>query len=135
MFIFEFMAGAGVIAGVDMIWFYTIFQCIKDRPFRPYPSLDSPLKGSLLVRYPDGGKWAILAHALVASFALAFLGQTENYGQTRVVSGAVLGFYAYFTFNLTHATISQWTLADAVPDVLYGSAVLALAGFVQETVV
>lgn len=134
------LAGALTVAALDSLWFAVWVRAFPGRFF--YPSIPNPRQGSL-TSAPIG----IVVHALVASATLAFLSDgaecpgdirpanTTSPSLDRVANGAVLGFYAFFAFNISIASLYPWTAWDYIPDVAWGTSILALIGYIQSLIV
>ena len=86
--------------------------------------------GHLMAERPNIGV-AVLFYAIYAVgvlvFAVAPGGSTSGWVRT-LVTGALFGFFAYATYDLTNlATLKNWPLGLAVLDVAWGSLVTAIS--------
>lgn len=98
--------GTMTIAALDSVWFYLWIVKYPQRMF--YPSVPSTRLGPI-----QSGPRAIVFHAAVASIAVAYLAnigecaETEDASSTadRAGKGAMIGFYAFFAFNISIASM------------------------------
>ncbi|MGA7710633.1 MAG: DUF2177 family protein [Rhizomicrobium sp.] len=95
------------------------------------PTIFRPTLGSIMRDPPN---WTVAAlfyllYALgVVIFAVAPAYRLASW-RTALLYGALLGFFAYMTYDLTNlATIRVWTVRLAVMDVTWGTFVSGLAG-------
>lgn len=106
--------GAGVtFAAIDAVWLTTMT-----------PRLYQPVLGPLLAAKPD--MTAAVLFYLVSIFGTVMLAVapalTEGRWQRAALNGAVLGFVAYATYDLTNqATLSHWATHLTVIDLIWGT--------------
>tara|TARA_R110002124_G_scaffold1383_2_gene8080 strand:- start:2581 stop:2994 length:414 start_codon:yes stop_codon:yes gene_type:complete len=112
--------GAGVsFAAIDAVWLTTM----TDRFYKP-------LIGPLLAPEPDL-KVAVIFY-LVSIFGTVFLAVLPalKAGSWRraTLNGAVLGFVAYATYDLTNqATLVQWSTQLTIVDLCWGTVLTAVS--------
>lgn len=112
--------GAGVsFAAIDAVWLTTM----TDRFYKP-------LLGPLLAPEPDLKVAAIFY--LVSIFGTVFLAVLPalKAGSWRraTLNGAVLGFVAYATYDLTNqATLVQWSTQLTIVDLCWGTVLTAVS--------
>ncbi|MFT4912194.1 MAG: putative membrane protein [Brevundimonas sp.] len=112
--------GAGVsFAAIDAVWLTTM----TDRFYKP-------LLGPLLAPEPDL-KVAVIFY-LVSIFGTVFLAVLPalKAGSWRraTLNGAVLGFVAYATYDLTNqATLVQWSTQLTIVDLCWGTVLTAVS--------
>ena len=87
--------------------------------------------GDLLLERPKFGAAAIF-YALyvigIVIFAVA-PGLREGSALTALVYGALFGFFAYATYDMTnYATLKNWPLAVSIVDMAWGAFITAIAG-------
>jgi uncharacterized membrane protein len=114
-----------VFAVVDAVWLSLVaapmFQATLGDMLRATPNIGAIVAFYLI--YPAG------------VLALAVLPAVEKQSlRDALIKGAILGFVAYSTFDLTaHAVLNRWTWAIALPDMAWGTVLTAFtawAGFV-----
>jgi uncharacterized membrane protein len=108
-----------IFTAIDFVW----LTAMADRLYRP-------VLGDMLAAQPRLVP-AILFYLAYAG-GLAFLAVRPALlaGSSRMaaVNGSVLGFTAYATYDLTnHATLKNWSAALTLPDLVWGTALSALA--------
>lgn len=117
--------GAGVsFAAIDAVWLTTM----TDRVYKP-------VLGPILADKPD--MKAAVAFYLISIFGTVFLAVApalrEGSWSRAAINGAVLGFVAYATYDLTNqATLNVWSLRLTLIDLCWGTAlttVSALGGY------
>ncbi len=117
--------GAGLtFAAIDAVWLTTMSS-----------RLYKPVLGPILADKPD--MKAAVAFYLISIFGTVFLAIVpalrEGGWQRAAVNGAVLGFVAYATYDLTNqATLNVWSLRLTLIDLCWGTAlttVSALGGY------
>jgi uncharacterized membrane protein len=117
--------GAGVtFAAIDAVWLTTMTN-----------RLYKPVLGPILAEKPD--MKAAVAFYLISIFGTVFLAIApalrEGGWQRAAINGAVLGFVAYATYDLTNqATLNVWSLRLTLIDLCWGTAlttVSALGGY------
>ena len=117
--------GAGLtFAAIDAVWLTTMTN-----------RLYKPVLGPILADKPD--MKAAVAFYLVSIFGTVFLAiepaLREGAWQRAAINGAVLGFVAYATYDLTNqATLNVWSLRLTLIDLCWGTAlttVSALGGY------
>ncbi|MEY4555904.1 MAG: hypothetical protein RL093_1023 [Pseudomonadota bacterium] len=117
--------GAGVtFAAIDAVWLTTMTN-----------RLYKPVLGPILADKPD--MKAAVAFYLISIFGTVFLAIApalrEGGWQRAAINGAVLGFVAYATYDLTNqATLNVWSLRLTLIDLCWGTAlttVSALGGY------
>ena len=117
--------GAGLtFAAIDAVWLTTM----ADR-------LYNPVLGPILADKPD--MKAAVAFYLISIFGTVFLAimpaLRDGGWQRAAINGAVLGFVAYATYDLTNqATLNVWSLRLTLIDLCWGTAlttVSALGGY------
>lgn len=118
--------GAGLtFAAIDAVWLTTMSS-----------RLYKPVLGPILADKPD--MKAAVAFYLISIFGTVFLAIApalrEGGWQRAAISGAVLGFVAYATYDLTNqATLKVWSLHLTLIDLCWGTAlttVSAVGGYV-----
>lgn len=118
--------GAGLtFAAIDAVWLTTMSS-----------RLYKPVLGPILAEKPD--MKAAVAFYLISIFGTVFLAIApalrEGGWQRAAISGAVLGFVAYATYDLTNqATLKVWSLHLTLIDLCWGTAlttVSAVGGYV-----
>ena len=115
-----YVATLVLFLGIDAIWLTTMSQ----RLYRPY--LAEVLATNVNVVPAVLFYLVYVAGILVFDKAPAF---STGRWQTAAVSGALFGFFAYATYDLTnHATIKGWPAIITVADIVWGSALSATAG-------
>lgn len=112
--------GAGVtFAAIDAVWLTTM----TDRLYKP-------VLGPLLAAKPDM-RAAVLFYLISISGTvfLAIVPALREHAWSRAaLNGAVLGFVAYATYDLTNqATLAGWATKLTVIDLAWGTALTALA--------
>tara|TARA_R110002124_G_scaffold244207_1_gene409310 strand:- start:1528 stop:1941 length:414 start_codon:yes stop_codon:yes gene_type:complete len=110
--------GAGVtFAAIDVVWLTTM----TDRFYKP-------LLGPMLAAEPD--LRAAVIFYLVSIFGTVFLavlpGLRAGSWRRATLNGAVLGFVAYATYDLTNqATLAQWSTQLTIVDLCWGTVLTA----------
>lgn len=104
---------------VDAIWLVNM----ADRLYRP-------IIGDMLI--PDARLAPAIAFYLIYAAGLVFLavrpGLLSGSWRTAVLCGAVLGFTAYATYDLTNqATLKNWSTALTIADLCWGTLLSAIA--------
>ncbi|MDP1777859.1 MAG: DUF2177 family protein [Brevundimonas sp.] len=117
--------GAGLtFAAIDAVWLTTMSS-----------RLYKPVLGPILADKPD--MRAAVAFYLISIFGTVFLAiipaLREGGWQRAAINGAVLGFVAYATYDLTNqATLNVWSVRLTLIDLCWGTAlttVSALGGY------
>ncbi|MEY3293317.1 MAG: DUF2177 family protein [bacterium] len=117
--------GAGLtFAAIDAVWLTNM----TDRLYRP-------VLGPILADKPD--MQAAVAFYLISIFGTVFLAIApalrQGAWQRAAINGAVLGFVAYATYDLTNqATLKVWSLHLTLIDLAWGTtltSVSALGGY------
>ena len=117
--------GAGLtFAAIDAVWLTTMSS-----------RLYKPVLGPILADKPD--MKAAVAFYLISIFGTVFLAVEpalrEGGWRRAAINGAVLGFVAYATYDLTNqATLDVWSLRLTLIDLCWGTAlttVSALGGY------
>ncbi|OCJ04030.1 hypothetical protein A6U86_30700 [Rhizobium sp. AC27/96] len=108
-----------VFVAIDFIW----LSSMADRLYRP-------LLGDLLA--PSFQLAPAVAFYLIYAAALTFLavrpGLTSGSLGTAVLYGAVFGFAAYATYDLTNqSTLRNWSTTLTIADLLWGTVLSAVA--------
>ena len=108
-----------VMVALDLLWIGVIAKPLYQQGI-----------GHLMAERPNIGV-AVLFYAVYAVgvlvFAVAPGGSTSGWVRT-LVTGALFGFFAYATYDLTNlATLKNWPLGLAVLDVAWGSLVTAVS--------
>lgn len=112
--------GAGLtFAAVDAVWLTTM----TDRLYRP-------VLGPILADKPD--MKAAVAFYLISIAGTVFLAVEpalrEGAWQRAAINGAVLGFVAYATYDLTNqATLDVWSTRLTIIDLCWGTALTTLS--------
>lgn len=107
--------GAGLtFAAIDAVWLTTMTN-----------RLYKPVLGPILADKPD--MKAAVAFYLISIFGTFFLAiepaLREGAWQRAAINGAVLGFVAYATYDLTNqATLNVWSLKLTLIDLCWGTA-------------
>jgi uncharacterized membrane protein len=109
-----------VVAALDSIWLTQVG-----------PTLYKPVIGSLLAPEPRMVP-AVLFYVIyivgVVYFSVAPALKSRRW-QTALVNGAVLGFCAYATYDLTNqATLSVWSNRITIMDMAWGTVLSAVGG-------
>ncbi|NLR97100.1 DUF2177 family protein [Rhizobium sp. P38BS-XIX] len=107
------------LVGVDAIWLTNM----ADRLYKP-------VMGDMLIQ--DARLAPAIAFYLVYAAGLVFLavrpGLLLGSWRTAVLYGAVLGFTAYATYDLTNqATLKNWSIALTIADLCWGTFLSAFA--------
>ena len=106
--------GAGLtFAAIDAVWLTTM----TDRLYKP-------VLGPILADKPD--MKAAVAFYLISIFGTVFLAiapaLAQGSWQRAAINGAVLGFVAYATYDLTNqATLNVWSLKLTLIDLAWGT--------------
>lgn len=108
-----------VFVAIDFIW----LSSMADRLYRP-------MLGDLLA--PNFQLAPAVAFYLVYAFGLTFLavrpGLAAGSLSTAVLYGAVLGFTAYATYDLTNqSTLRNWSTVLTIADLIWGTLLSAVA--------
>jgi uncharacterized membrane protein len=118
-----YLAAAVVMVALDMLWLGVIAKSTYQQAI-----------GHLMAEKPNlvaAGVFYALYPAGVVLFALALPAEGTAWGRT-VLVGALFGFFAYATYDLTNlATLKNWPVSLTLVDVLWGtvlSAASAAAG-------
>ena len=118
-YLIAYVGAAAVMTGLDLIW----LKLAADRVYHP-------AIGALLAEHAN--------HAAAAAFYLVFVTGIVIFGVspalqsdrwwTAFFHGALFGFFAYATYDLTNlATLSGWTSRLALIDLSWGTLVSALS--------
>ncbi len=110
-----------VFAVVDAVWLSLVaapmFQATLGDMLRATPNIGAIVAFYLI--YPAG----VLALAVLPAVEKRSL-------RDALIKGAILGFVAYATFDLTaHAVLNRWTWAIVLPDMAWGTVVTAIAAW------
>jgi len=93
------------------------------------PGLYKPILGDLLAPSPRAGPalaFYLLYVLAILVFAVGPALQTGNW-RTALLWGALLGFFAYATYDLTnHATLRVWALKITLMDMAWGTFATAM---------
>ncbi len=94
------------------------------------PAVFRPTLGAILLE--DVRWWAAIAFYLLFALGVTFFATTpalrQGSWQIALLYGALLGFFAYMTYDLTNlATIKAWTTPLALMDIAWGTFLTALA--------
>jgi uncharacterized membrane protein len=116
-YIIAYLAAALTLGVLDYVWLTNM----ADRLYRP-------VIGSIMADQPD--MRAALAFYLIYLFGIVFIAVAPALkagSLTRaVVTGAVLGFVAYATYDLTNqATLKVWALHITLIDIAWGTFITA----------
>lgn len=89
-----------------------------------------PTLGAILL--DDVRWWAAITFYLLFALGVTFFATTpalrQGSWQTAALYGALLGFFAYMTYDLTNlATIKAWTPSLALMDIAWGTCLTAIA--------
>ena len=112
--------GTGItFAAIDAVWLTTMTE-------RFY----KPLLGPMLAPQPD--MVAAVIFYLISIFGTVFLavlpGLRAGSWWRAALNGAVLGFVAYATYDLTNqATLAQWSTQLTIVDLCWGTALTAVS--------
>lgn len=117
--VIAYLATLIVFTAIDFVWLSTMADILY-----------RPILGDMLAASPR--MLPAVIFYLVYAGALAFLavrpGLLNGSVRTSVSQGAVLGFAAYATYDLTnHATLKNWSAALTLPDLVWGTALSALS--------
>lgn len=111
--IIAYFATLVVFAIVDVIWLTQVG-----------PSLYKPIIGSILAPEPRMTP-AVIFYALYIAGLIYFAvhpALLTGQWQTALLKGALFGFFAYATYDLTnHATLSVWSTKITVADMIWGA--------------
>jgi uncharacterized membrane protein len=120
-YLVAYVASMIVFLGLDAVWLSLMG-----------PRLYRPILGDMLAQ-------KLNAPAAIAFYAIYGLGVVvlavapalrENAGGKAALSGAVLGFVAYATYDLTNqATLRVWSTRLTLADMAWGAALTALAAY------
>jgi len=95
------------------------------------PRLYRPLIGDILrsdVNWPAAIAFYLIYVSGIVFFAVLPALETQSF-TTALLNGAVFGFVAYATYDLTnHATMKVWDIRVTVIDMAWGTSATALAG-------
>ena len=114
-----YVATGVAFALIDAIWLRTMYTRLYQTEI-----------GSLLM---DGLRWepAISFYLLYIAGIMVFAMRpafASGRWQTALVNGALFGFFTYMTYDLTnYATLRVWSLKITLLDIIWGSALTALA--------
>ncbi len=114
-----YLATAAVMVALDMVWLGAIARTMYQQSI-----------GHLMAEHPN---WpvAVVFYAIYAAglmvFAVSPQAGEAAWGRT-VVMGALFGFFAYATYDLTNlATLANWPLRLTLIDMTWGSFVSGLS--------
>ncbi len=118
-YIFGYLGAGLTFAAIDAVWLTTM----TDRLYRP-------VLGPILADRPD--MQAAVAFYLISIFGTVFLAIApalrERSWRRAAINGAVLGFVAYATYDLTNqATLSVWALHLTLIDLCWGTTLTTLS--------
>ena len=120
-YLVAYVASMIVFLGLDAVW----LSLMGPRLYRPVlgdmlaQKLNAPAAIAFYVIYGLGVVVLAVAPAL-----------RENAGGKAALSGAVLGFVAYATYDLTNqATLRVWSTRLTLADMAWGAALTALAAY------
>jgi uncharacterized membrane protein len=122
-YLIAYVATALVFLGSDYVWLNRTIGFYRNE------------LGDVLAEKPNIGAAAVFYLIYILGIvALAVMPATRNGGWVSAATfGGMLGFVAYATYDLTNlATLSRWSLAVSVVDMVWGTlvtAVASLAGF------
>lgn len=94
---------------------------IEPRKYYDKPTISNPL-------------FRMICYAINCSIPPVLLTYAVDYGAPGASSGALLGFYAFYVFNVTSLCISSYSIRDAFIDMLYGTVSFAMAGTIIEAI-
>lgn len=118
-YIVPYIAALVVFAVIDGAWLYFMGSYLY-----------KPALGDILaqdVRLGPAAAFYLLFPVGLTIFAIDPAIKAGSIG-TALLSGALFGFFAYATYDLTNfATLRNWTLQITLIDVVYGAAVAGLA--------
>jgi uncharacterized membrane protein len=101
-----------IIFGSDLLW----LGCATSVCYAGYRTLrDGP--GAAVSSHTKLA--AILAHAVVAGGARSLI-ICDSLNEAAGI-GALVGFYTYFTFNITMCGMVPWGTSTWLPDIIYGT--------------
>ncbi len=108
-----------IFTGIDFVWLSAMASYLYQ-----------PILGDMLAPQPRMLP-AVIFYIFFAG-GLTYLavrpGLAARSARIALVNGAVLGFTAYATYDLTnHATLKNWSAMLTVPDLIWGSALSALS--------
>jgi uncharacterized membrane protein len=118
-YIFGYLGAGLTFAAIDAVWLTTM----TDRLYRP-------VLGPILADRPD--MQAAVAFYLISIFGTVFLAIApalrERSWRRAAINGAVLGFVAYATYDLTNqATLNVWSLHLTLIDLCWGTTLTTLS--------
>lgn len=107
-----------VFAAIDAVWLTQVG-----------PSLYKPVLGDLLAEKPRLGAAVVFYAIFIAGIVyFAVLPGLAGGWRTALVNGAVLGFVAYATYDLTNqATLAVWSTKLTIADMLWGTFLTGLS--------
>ena len=118
-YMFGYLGAGLTFAAIDAVWLTTM----TDRLYRP-------VLGPILADRPD--MQAAVAFYLISIFGTVFLAIApalrERSWRRAAINGAVLGFVAYATYDLTNqATLNVWSLHLTLIDLCWGTTLTTLS--------
>jgi uncharacterized membrane protein len=108
-----------IFVGIDFVWLSAMANILY-----------RPVLGDMLAAQPRMVPAVIfyLFYAAGLTYLAVRPGLVASSVRTALVNGAVLGFTAYATYDLTnHATLKNWSSVLTVPDLIWGTALSALS--------
>lgn len=120
-YIAAYVASMIVFLGLDAIWLSVMG-----------PRLYRPVLGDMLAQTPNAP--AAIAFYVIYGLGIMMLAIApalrEGAAGKAALSGAVLGFVAYATYDLTNqATLRVWSVRLTVADMIWGAALTAVAAY------
>lgn len=118
-YIIAWVVGAAVFLGLDTLWFA-----------RMVPRFYRPIMGEIMRPTPNLAAAAAFYIIYVSGmiFFAVTPGLEQNSAATAMLNGAILGFFAYATFDLTnHAVMRAWSTKLTLVDMAWGTFATALA--------
>lgn len=117
-FVIAWVVAAGVFLGLDTLWFARMvpkfYRPIMGEIMRPTPNLTAAAAFYLI--YVSGLIFFAVAPALEQASA-----------SKAMLNGAILGFFAYATFDLSnHAIMRAWSTKLTIVDMAWGTFATAL---------
>lgn len=118
-YIIAWVVAAAIFLGLDTLWFARMvprfYRPIMREIMRPTPNLTAAAAFYLI--YVSGVIFFAVSPALA-----------EGSASKAILNGAILGFFAYATFDLTnHAIMRSWSTKLTIVDMAWGTFATALA--------
>ena len=115
----SYLAAAVAMAGMDIVW----LRLTTDRLYHP-------ALGAVLAEHTNYGAAAAFYFIYIAGIVWFGVvpGLKSGSWQTALLHGALFGFFAYATYDLTNlATLKVWSLRVSLVDMAWGTVVTGLS--------